>query len=37
VKPLLSEHGFALWFKIDNNGRAVSITGVLGHLGAHFE
>jgi hypothetical protein len=37
VKPLLSEHGFALWFKIDNDGRGVNVTGVLSHLGGHFE
>lgn len=35
IKPVLSEHGFALWFRVENDHARVAITGVLGHLGGH--
>ena len=37
IKPILSEHGFSLRFKIENADRQVSVTGELSHLGGHVE
>jgi hypothetical protein len=37
IKPILSEHGFSLRFKIENADRQVSVTGELSHLGGHAE
>lgn len=35
IKPLLSEHGFSLWFRTDNDATSVTVTAVLSHLGGH--
>jgi len=35
IKPILSEHGFSLWFRVENDQQRVAVTGVLSHLGGH--
>lgn len=37
IKPILAEHGFALSFKIRNEGSQVVVTGILSHVGGHSE
>lgn len=37
IKPILSEHGFALWFRTECDGKTVTVTGILSHLGGHAE
>jgi hypothetical protein len=37
IKPILSEHGFALWFRTSCDGKTITVTGVLSHLGGHAE
>jgi hypothetical protein len=37
VKPILSDHGFALWFRTEDDGNRVAVTAFLSHLGGHAE
>jgi hypothetical protein len=37
IRPLLSEHGFALSFRIKKDADRVEVTGVLSHRGGHAD
>lgn len=37
IRPLLSEHGFALSFRVGQNGDKIAVTGVLAHKDGHTE
>lgn len=37
IKPVLSQHGFGLDFKSDQDDKSISITGILRHTGGHTE
>lgn len=37
IRPLLSQHGFALSFRVGQDGEKITVTGVLAHKGGHSE
>lgn len=37
IKPILMRHGFALSFLVNQNGNAITITGILSHRDGHRE
>jgi hypothetical protein len=37
IRPLLSEHGFALSFRVGQQGEKIAVTGVLAHRAGHSE
>lgn len=37
IAPLLSEHGFALSFRVSRDGDRQNVTGILSHSGGHSE
>lgn len=37
IKPILTEHGFALSFKTRQEGERIVTTGILSHVGGHCE
>lgn len=37
IKPILQRHGFALSFLVNQNGAAITVTGILSHQDGHRE
>ena len=37
IKPILAEHGFALWFRTKVDGNRIAVAAVLSHIGGHAE
>lgn len=37
IKPIMQRHGFAITFKVENQEKAISITGILMHRDGHRE
>ena len=37
IKPILAAHGFALWFRAEDDGNKVAVTAILSHIGGHAE